>query len=338
MNKFDPKNTYASLAHFGDQCEQAWSETRKLQITKKKITNVVIAGMGGSALGPEIVASVFADRLTVPVTIVRDYALPAFVGPQTLVILSSYSGTTEETLAALKDAVRRKAVVVGITVGGPLAAEFRRLRAPAYVFDPKFNPGNQPRLGTGYSIFGIAGLLVRAGVLKLSDAEVRAAIAPVRKNATENVAKKLAATLTNRLPLFFASEHLSGAARTMQNRTHESAKQLAFYQILSEANHHLMEGLTFPRDLIRRVTGVFFTSKLYHARVQKRYPITMDVVKKNNARAVRVAVTGPSKLAEALWLVAFGGYLSFHLAMRNGVNPAPTPWVDYFKKRLSSSR
>ncbi len=142
IKKLDKLNLLGSIELLGKQCEQAWREIKKIRVPKsyRQVENIVISGMGGSALGAHIVQTFFADQLRVPLEIVRSYSLPNYVGPRTLLILSSYSGNTEETLAAAREGQKRKAKIVGLTSGGAMAKFLRKNKYPAYIFQPKYNP------------------------------------------------------------------------------------------------------------------------------------------------------------------------------------------------------
>jgi len=170
IKKLDPKDVFGSTEMFADQCEQIWEDAKKIEFDSyKSVENIVFCGMGGSAYGGYIINSLLKDQLSVPIISNNDYSLPAFVNDKSLVLLSSYSGGTEETLSCKDQAVNRGAKLTGITSGGVLAQTFKSNNTPALIFDPKFNPCGQPRLGTGYMILGSIALLNRMGLVSISE-------------------------------------------------------------------------------------------------------------------------------------------------------------------------
>ena len=340
--RLDPDGIGQALALTAEQAASAWKNGLATRLPQGA-RSVVIAGMGGSALGPHIVTSALADRLRVPVRIVNGYDLPGDVGRNTLVMLSSYSGTTEETLAALAVARKRKAKLVGICAGGPLAAALGRLKAPTLVFDPRFNPGNRPRLGLGYSVFGVAALLHRAKALALSLPEATDAIRALRETvrtvspdvpALRNVAKRLAARLAGKAVLWIGAGHLEGAVHAVTNMTNETGKHLAFWLPIPELNHHFMEGLGFPKTSVNNFAAVLVRSRSYAPRVAARFPLTADVFRKNGVAVEELKLTERAPLAQAMELLMLGGHVAYFLALAHRVNPSPNPWVDHFKKAL----
>ena len=179
MKKADPSDVLGSTALFPDQCATAWDESRQVVFPEeyKKVKNIVVCGMGGSRFTPKTIGALFRKYITVPYEICEDYSVPGYVNGESLVILSSYSGTTEEVLSAGKDALSKGAKLAGIMKNGGSIAEFlTNQKAPVYFFDPKFNPCGQPRIGGGYLLLGHLGLLTSLGFVTVKD-DVPAAIA-----------------------------------------------------------------------------------------------------------------------------------------------------------------
>jgi glucose/mannose-6-phosphate isomerase len=329
-----------------DQAACAWRESSNLKLGGfRGFDRIVVSGMGGSALGPHLIKSVFRDELRLPFEIVNGYKLPAGVGSKTLVILSSYSGTTEETLNTAKEAAARNAKIVGICRGGALARFLKKRRAPAYIFDPRNNPGDRPRLALGYSIFGLLGLLSAVKILPVKNDLIAAAILELRRAVNKydpevpfakNPAKKLAEALKDSIAVYVGAEHLEGSAHILANQTNETGKQFATWFPLPELNHHLMEGLGHPVLGKKSLDFVFLNSKLYSPRLRERFALTREVVSKNKVRVHEFAGSGKNQLAEAMHVLVFGGALTYFLGILHRENPSPNPWVDYFKRRLSN--
>lgn len=340
IKKLDKSNLLGSIELLGKQCEEAWREVKKIKTPKDyhQVQNIVVTAMGGSALGAHLIGALFADNLRRPLEVVRGYGLPAYVGPKTLLILSSYSGNTEETLAAARVAQKRKAKILGLATGGKLAKFLQSNNYPAYIFKPTYNPSNQPRMGLGYSIFGQLGLLAKCDLLKINEQEIKSAIKSLSNSpfskGRENTPQKFATALKNKIPIIVASEFLLGNGHIMANQINENAKSFAAYFELPELNHHLMEGLKNPAANKKNLMFFLLNSDLYLPRNQKRYKILKTVLVKNKISFVEYRPAGKTKLLQAFEILSLGNYLSFYLSMSYNLDPAPVPWVDFFKKEL----
>lgn len=341
----DTLNALGSIEQLGSQVQQIWEDSKTLQFDEsyRQIKNVVVAGMGGSALGTHVIQTVFKDELHIPVLVVPDYELPSFVNSETLVIASSYSGTTEETLAAVQDAHKKGAKIAGITSGGKLADFLRSNNYPAIVFETTYNPCNSPRMALGYSVFGQIALFAQAGLLNVTETEYTAVLeaiadAHMRMGADviqeKNVAKILAFEMYKRIPVIMIAEHLEGVAHVFANQINENAKTYSEYRVVPELNHHLMEGLQFPESNGSNLLFVSVHSDLYVPGNQRRMELTEQVLEKNKIEYREVTLTSKTKLEQAFELLILGSYSSFYLALLNNQNPTPNPWVDWFKAEL----
>ncbi len=345
IQALDKSNVLGSILALASQVEDAWDQVQALELSidATKIRNVVVSGMGGSALGPDLIKRAFKRQLTVPFEIVNDYALPGYVNSGTLVVVSSYSGTTEETVATLHEAKAKQAQILVITTGGDLAQIARENNYGLYLIDPVSNPSNQPRMAIGYSVFGIVALLQKVGLLTLTDEEVNKVVATIRRvSATFNVdspaernqAKQLAFQILGRIPVFVAAEHLEGAVHVLQNQFNENAKTFAEYRIIPEMNHHLMEGLRFPQSNDNNLFFVMFDSHLYHERTQKRLKVTPQVIDSADIELVSYRLENESALEQIFEVITLGAFTNFYLAMLEGIDPAPIETVDFFKQEL----
>lgn len=349
MQALDRSDVYGSISRLADQAQQAWKEIGGLRFPAqyRAARNIVVSGMGGSIIGAHLVQTVFRDSLAVPLLTSGGYRLPHFVHEESLVVLSSYSGNTEETLASAEDARERGAMVTGITTGGRLARFLQEQGAVAYIFEPRHNPAGQPRLAMGYSVVSQVAMLNKLGYLRVSRAEAEAVIQLLREGgrrygwevpAAKNPAKQLARKLLGKVPVLVVAEHLEGAAHVLANQLNEGAKTFSDFRVIPELNHHLMEGLSQPATLAEGMVFVFFPSKLYDRRVDARFRLTREVVEKNGVATEAVELSETTALRQAFELVSLGSYVMFYLAMDYGVDPAPIPWVNYFKEQLAKSR
>ncbi|MBU0979100.1 MAG: bifunctional phosphoglucose/phosphomannose isomerase [Patescibacteria group bacterium] len=342
--KLDVGNALGSVEALAKQIEHAWADVKNVQVlVKTPIEKVVVSGMGGSGLGAHVIKALFKEELKVPFDFVNSYTLPAYVDAKTLVILSSYSGTTEEVLASAKEAAAKNAQIVAITTGGDLAQLAKQRGWPIYMIDPVHNPSGQPRMAIGYSVFGTIGLCAQAGLLSLSNIEVQSvqtiikqqlAKSSVEVEADSNPAKLLAYEMVDRRPIIVVAEFLEGMAHVNANQLNENAKIFADYKIVPEINHHLMEGLRFPLTNKDTHAFIFVNSELYLPKNQKRMAITKQIVEKNGLDTMRVELTAKTKLGQACEMLALFSFVSFYLSMLEGIDPSPVPFVDEFKQEL----
>lgn len=348
IKKMDPRNVAGSINHFADQLEQAYNEASLVEIPSsyKKVQNIVVSGMGGSAYCGRVLEAVFGGALKIPITTINSYNLPGWVDHHTLFVASSYSGATEETIASFRAALLKKAKVIVLTSGQPLAGLMRQYKVPGYFFKPLNNPCGQPRIGLGYTIMGLLNLLNKIGCISLTKGEVNKYIVVIRNMNKKfniktkfggNEAKKLAAALHKRRILYIAAEHLSANAQIFAYQTNESAKTMAHYHLIPELNHHLMEGLRFPLSNKNNLACFFLDSNLYSQKIQKRFAVTKKVVAKNNVPFFSLKTSGANPLEQVLATMAFSGWLTYYLGILNGIDPVKIPWVDYFKAQLDKS-
>ncbi|KKP94795.1 MAG: Bifunctional phosphoglucose/phosphomannose isomerase [Candidatus Levybacteria bacterium GW2011_GWA2_36_13] len=335
----DPKNVLGSVEMFADQCEQIWNDAKDLDFPSeyRDVQNIVFSGMGGSALGAHFVLSVFKNQLNLPFYLNSSYELPKFASEKSLAILSTYSGTTEETLSSADEAFEKGCKITGLTTGGNLLGFFEEKDLPFLRIVPKFNPSNQPRLGTGYSIMGAIAILSSLGFLKIEDSQVKNSISFIRANQESIKAKavEISQKIKNKSPLIIVPDFLNGVAHIIRNQLNENSKTFASYSCIPELNHHLMEGLKNPAN--NNLVGLFLESDLSSNKTKQRTKLTKEIVNKNSIPHYSFEAEGSDILTQALYLVSFGGFLTFYLAMLYEIDPSLIPWVDYFKEELSKS-
>lgn len=348
IKSLDKKNALGSIKQLPQQIAQSWQEGRNIVFPEsyKNVTEVVICGMGGSTYGGRIVKSLYdgAQYTKIPVELANGYYLPGYVDSNTLVILSSYSGSTEETLITAKEAQKKGAKITGITSGGKLLDFLESNNYPAYIFNPTHNPSGQPRLGVGYMVTGLIGMLVSLGKIPVGKQEIETLISFLtEKNSVygetietvKNPAKQMALKLENKIPIIIVADFLEGAAYAIRNPFHETAKQLALYFTIPELNHHLMEGLSFPKQAKSLLQFIFVKSQIYDRRNTRRMELTLDVVHKNGIGSELIELHGSSALAQTMELIQIGSWTTFYLSMLHEIDPSEIPWVDYFKKELT---
>lgn len=345
IKKLDSQNMLGSLMKLADQIDQIASEIKQLKLpaSYKKTKKIVFFGMGGSALGAHCISSIFKSELKVPVEIVNGYDAPGTVNKDTLVIVVSYSGGTEETLSALRAAKQRGAKLVVVTSGGELAIISKKNKIPALVFETENNPCGSPRMGLGYTTFGPLLILGRLGFLKISFKDIDGIIRAARRyqdlfgpnsNDRENPAKELVKKMLGDSMWYVGAEHLAGNVHVAANQLNENAKRFGGYFLIPELNHHLLEGLSFPEA--GPGTFFFIESNLYGTRVQKRFVVTKEILKKHNINFLTYQCVEKTRLLQSLEVLVLGSYLSFYLAILEGIDPTAIPTVNFLKDALKN--
>ena len=344
MARLDQSDMHGSIGSIPDQVEAAWSEMagRTFPGACRDVDHVVVAGMGGSALGAHLIQDVFRERLSVPVTVVSDYAAPAWIDERTLIVLSSYSGGTEEVLAMAEQGASRGVPMIALSTGGELAALAARRGLPAVVFGGELNTCGQPRIGLGYAVTYLLGIFRQLGFIDLAGTEVTGAIMLLREMnpvyavpGEENPAWELARSTRGKSVMIMASEHLTGNAHIMANQWNENAKNMAAWFAIPELNHHLLEGMTHPPENRSRLAAVLIQSGLYDPRNRRRHEITRILLEEQGIACPVVTPRGESVLEQAFDLLLLGAYASFYQAVMNDTDPSPIPWVDQFKRRMA---
>lgn len=347
IKKLDSQAMLGSIEEMDLQIGQAWEESSKVVIRYKtnEIDNIVVSGMGGSALGARIIDCLYSDTLKVPLEIVGNYGLPAYINERTLLVASSYSGTTEETVESFGIGMERGAKIIAIASGKTIIELAKENGVPYYQISPDHNPSGQPRMALGYSIVGQLGLLNTIGLIDVDEKQLKEAQSIIKENnkimginvsASENPAKQLAQKIYQHIPLFIGSDHLSGAIQAARNQFNENGKNYADFHTIPELNHHLLECLGFPKSNKDNLIGIFIKSALYQARNQKRIDLTIDIMAKGGIQTEVIELRASSRLAQVFEVLHHLAYVNYYLALLNGIDPSPIPWVDYFKSQLAA--
>ena len=340
----DPGNMLAHIQTLGQQARDAFRTSRALDLPAdyRDVRAVVIAGMGGSAIGGSLLAGWAAPNASVPLLVQRGYAMPNWVGRDTLVIASSHSGDTEETLSAFDDAHERGAKLTVVTTGGKLAARAEALNIPIY----QFTYTAQPRAALGYSFGAVLGVTAALGLVPDPSADLKEAegvlsalaaeIGP-RVPTTSNPAKKLASELAGDFPFIYAAEHLEAVAQRWKGQINENSKSWAAFDVFPELNHNSVVGFTHPYIAPEDIFVVVLDSDRYHPRVRARIQPTIDLLAQANIAEITIRARGESALAQMLSLVHFGDYVSYYLALLNEVDPTPVKPIDFLKAQIGKA-
>jgi glucose/mannose-6-phosphate isomerase len=305
----------------------------------RAVESVVVLAMGGSAIGAELVAAAAGDRLRVPVSVHRDYGLPAGIGERTLIIAASHSGETVETLSGFAAARERGLPLVTITTGGRLAKAAADDRLPLY----RYRMPGQPRAAIGYGVGLVYELLSRTGLLREPDA-----IGPVVETlesvmgrmgptvATDgNPAKELAWSIFGRIPVIYGHGPMAPVARRWKTQLNENAKAWAAWEPMPEANHNAIEGSLNPRELGDALYVVQVRDPGEPPQIAARYQVVEELLGERATNRTEVRGEGPSQLARVMSAVAIGDLVSVYLAILYQTDPTPVTLLSMLKERLA---
>ena len=322
------------------QVRDAWAIATKASLPPAygDVRNVVVAGMGGSAIGGDLAAALLADELKVPMTVHRDYGLPAYVGRDSLVIVSSYSGNTEETLSSFEEARKRGAKVLALTTGGKIAELARASNYPVVTFSYKA----QPRAALGYSLGLVLGVLSKLGFARDLSDDIEAALSDLAKleervheGARTNDAKKMALELQGRVPFAYGAGVMGVMARRVKGQWNENAKNWSAFDVMSELNHNAVVGFEHPPIAKDALTVLLLRSDRDNPRHKLRFEITRELLDRSRIPHKTLQFAGRNMLSEILQMVYFTDYVSFYIALLNGADPSPVKSIDYLKDRLA---
>ncbi len=344
LRRLDPDEMHLRISELPDQILQAWGLVAELSLPKayRDFRNVAVLGMGGSAIGADLARSLLEHSSPVPIQVVRDYRCPAYVGPDSLVIASSYSGNTEETLAALEEALAAGAHCVAVGTGGRLE---QRALAAGLPYVP-FHYRSSPRAAIGFSFALIAGVLRAAGLSAFSLDDLRDAADVMRAWQAElspdvptetNAAKQMALRLHGRVPIVYGAGILSEVARRWKGQVNENSKAWAFFEVMPELDHNAVLGYSNPGPDEQKQTVIMLRSKLDHPRVQVRYDVTATLLEQNGVPCEMVWARGDTAVAQMLSSIHFGDYVSLYLAYLYESDPTPVGSIDYLKAQLAQA-
>jgi glucose/mannose-6-phosphate isomerase len=341
FKQLDPQGMLEQIDGLPDQLAQAWEQGQRQPLPDLAgVRLVLVAGMGGSAIGADLVAAYASPLASLPLIVWRDYGLPAFVqGPDALVIASSHSGDTEETLSAFAEAKARGARRLALATGGELARQAGSQGVPLWAFEHR----GPPRAAVGYSFGLLLAALSRMGCLPDPGAEVVQAVEAMRAQqpglqaatpVVKNLAKRMAGQLMDRWPVVLGADLLAPVARRWRTQVSELAKAPAQFEHLPEADHNLVAGVEHPDRLFERTLAVFLLSRFNHPRNRRRLEATREILMVSGFNTDLLEAQGPSRLAQQWTSLHLGDYIAYYLAMAYGVDPTPVMAIEDLKLRL----
>lgn len=342
--RLDPSNMIGRISELPQQCLQAWQSALDLHLPSdySNVDKVVILGMGGSAIGGDLVRTLTMMEGKTTVLVHRDYHLPQLIDERTLVIASSYSGDTEETLSAFSQALQTPAKKLAITTGGRLQTLAAEKGIPVFTFHYKA----EPRAAFGYSFFSLMAFFQKLGLIAMESQDVDETIRVLEElslsldkdvSLKANPAKQLATKLSGRLVIVYGAGILSKVAYRWKTQFNECSKVWAFSECFPELNHNAVVGYRFPTWLNHKALVVMLRSSSLHPRILIRYKLTGELLTDAGIAHEMVEAKGKSPLSQMMSAVLLGDYVSYYLALLNEVDPSPVAVIDYLKGRLAEA-
>ena len=323
------------IANFSIQLKEAVAigESAKLTHNEYPIRNVLITGLGGSGIGGTIIAEIAADQSPVPVIINKDYFLPEFVNEETLLIVSSYSGNTEETLCAMEIAIKRGAKLVCITSGGKVLD-----LAKDNGFDHIVVPGGMPpRSCLGYSFTQLLYVFNFFGLINdgfKADLQKAIALLDVEEVNIQKDAMAIAKKLVNKVPIIYCVANYEGVAIRLRQQINENSKMLCWHHVIPEMNHNELVGWTEKSE---HWAVVILRSDNDYERTQKRIEINKEVIKKYTDNITEIYSKGDSAIERSIYLIHLGDWISWYLSELRNVDATEVNVINYLKSTLAGS-
>jgi glucose/mannose-6-phosphate isomerase len=345
FKQLDTLNMLGEIDNLPDQLDDAYRLGMQHDLPDwRDVRQVVIAGMGGSAIGADLLASYCASLAPLPVFVHRDYGLPLFArGAETLVICSSHSGNTEETLDAFEAARNAGSRIVVVSMGGELAKRAKEHSIPVWTFEHS----GQPRAAVGFSFGLLLAMFQRLGFIPDQKELLESAVASMKRSqqrlradvpAVKNPAKRYAGQLMGRWVTVVASDLLTAVARRWKGQINEIVKAAANVEFLPEADHNTLAGVMHPEEVLNPHTMILFLrAPSDHPRNRLRSDLTRKVFMLEGLNTDFVDARGSAPLAHMWTMILFGDYMAYYLAMGYGVDPTPVQSLVEFKTAMAEA-
>ncbi len=343
MRKIDRKNMITFSIQAASQYAESAKNVEKINLPYTNPKNIIIAGMGGSAIGGELVKDYTRATAKVPIEISREYNLPAYADKDSLVILASFSGDTEETLSAFVDAVNRKCMIYCVSSGGNLLKYAQKLSLP-YL---QVKGGMQPRAALPHMLLPTLKCMEKLDMTPKLPEELAETIKLLEKVSTENgpekpasenFAKILAANLSGAVPAVYGFGLYRGVALRYKQQFNENAKIPAKWEYFSELNHNETMGWESAKDVAKCFSAVFIRDISEPVEIHSRIEITKSLMQPMLPKMYEVWSQGKSNLAKMLSTILIGDFTSIYLAMLRNVDPTPVKTVDTMKEKIEQNK
>ncbi len=336
ISKYDTQDQFTVLRDTYKQVEYAWNNKVELSSLKNKnFSSIVFCGLGGSAISGDLLNDFLSTEINLPFNVVRGYYLPAFVNENTLIIISSYSGNTEETISCIEQSLKKNCSIVVITSGGKILDIAVKNKVPAI----KIIDGFQPRYALGLSFFSVLKL---TNVLGFSDDDkiVKQVIDLWKKRGEEfssekNIAIQAAENLIGFIPVIYSSEFLSSTGYRFKCQLNENSKIHAFQHILPEMNHNEIIGWETFSEKQFNVKVIYLNDEDYHPQNKKRFIVLKELIESKKAEIINLHSNEEHRKVRIMDLIFLCDWISFYLAVLRGFDPSEIDFIHEMKKSLA---
>jgi len=338
VKKYDPENQFNILKNSYQQIEFAKNNRYDLsQIAVSKVRDIIISGLGGSAISGDLMVNFLQNEISLSMQIIRNYSLPNYANESTLVIVSSYSGNTEETISVLKEALSRNCQIVCLTTGGTIKEIADREKLATILLKKGF----QPRYSLGLSFFSLLKVLITLKLVTTSQ-EIIDKIILLWKQKGEtlslenNQAFQLAEKLVGFLPVIYSTADLTSAAgNRFKCQLNENSKMHAFHNAFPELNHNEIIGWETYDERIAKLKAIFIEEESTHPQIKKRFTITAGLLAKAGVEIIQLQSNEETYQERLLDIIYLTDWISYYLAIQRGKDPSEIDYIHLLKKKLS---
>jgi glucose/mannose-6-phosphate isomerase len=342
MKKVDRSNMLHFCVEAPEHYERASRLAKTVSTNYPKPQTIIVAGMGGSAIGGELVKDWARDRIAVPMEICREYSLPAYADKNTLVVVVSYSGETEETLSVFLNAIKRRCMMFCISSGGVLQEFAEKLSVP-HLLVPS---GMAPRASLPYLFMPLPVLLEKIGLVSDVTSEISETVKALKlvsdtnspeKPVDKNFAKKLAASISGTIPVVYGFESYCAVAHRLKTQFNENSKVPAKWECFSELDHNEIVGWEAANDLAKRFSVIFIRDDGESEAMRTRIDATQELMRKESLKTYEIKSIGKSSMAKMSSVICTGDFTSVYLAILRGIDPTPVKSIASLKEKLKQS-
>ena len=342
IRKIDKSDMLSFCVNASKHYEEAVKIARKFSIDYQKPQKIIVAGMGGSAIGGELLKDWARDKALVPIEVEREYSLPAYADKKTLVFVVSYSGETEETLSVFLDAIKRGCMVVCVSSGGKLLEFAEKLSTP-YIRIPF---GMPPRAALPYLFMPLLISLEKIGLVSNFNTEVSNAVNVLKKVCNENspektlninFSKNLALNVNGTVPVVYGFGFYRAVAQRFKQQFNENSKIPSKWEFLPELNHNEIVGWEKAGKMAKNFSAIFLRDKEEPKEIRNRIEATKELMRQEKVKVFEVWSVGESKLAKMLSTICLGDFTSVYLALLRRVDPTPVKTIALLKEKMKQS-
>jgi glucose/mannose-6-phosphate isomerase len=336
IKKYDTQNQFKVLQDSHKQISDAWENQVNLsKLKKKKFSSIVFCGLGGSAISGDLLCDYLSGELKLPFNVVRGYKLPSFVDERTLVIISSYSGNTEETISCFEQAQKKKSNIVVITSGGKIGEKASAKKIASI----KIQSGFQPRYALGLSFFSLLKLMQELGLVK-EEINVKKIIKLWQSRGEEyssdnNLAIQIAGQIVGFIPVIYSSEFLSSTGYRLKCQLNENSKLHSFHHCLPEMNHNEIIGWESYKEKQFNTKVIYLIDKEFHPQNKKRFDILKEILHEQKVEVLTLSSSEKNKKVRIMDLIFLADWISFYASVLRGFDPSEIDFIHRMKQRLT---